>query len=175
MKFRLDSFNAYVINKVEGGYFLSNGNGFVIESEQAIEIGKGLIEFAKKHSKELEKYNINRNIELQKEINSYWKEMNEKTMKKVDKSGYIYLFECGGRYKVGYSKNPDRRLKELDKRPFKLNIIARSKKLDKAYDLEQELHQKLEKYRINGEWYEFSDDFVERIETLIKNLDTKDE
>ena len=25
MKFKLDSFNAYVINKVEGGYFLSNG------------------------------------------------------------------------------------------------------------------------------------------------------
>lgn len=168
---------AYVINEHEDGFYISDGNGFVVESEQAIEIGKGLIEFAKKHSEILKKHNIKRDAEFKQELGGYIAEMKKCMSEKStrDKSGYIYLFECGGRYKIGYSKNPNRRLKELDKRPFKLNLITRSKKINNAYDIEQELHKRLEKFRINGEWYEFENKLLKDIEKFINNINTKDE
>lgn len=163
----------YVINEHEDGFYISDGNGFVIESEQAIEIGKGLIEFAKKHSETLKEHNIKRDIEFKQELGIYADEMekciNEKSHR--DKSGYVYLFECGGRYKIGYSKDPNRRLKELDNRPFKLNPITRSNELRNAYDIEQELHQHLEKYKINGEWYQLEDKLVQAIKDFLDSLE----
>ena len=163
MKFNL--FSAYTINKQDDGFFISDGNGFVMESEQAIEIGKGLIKFAKKNSEALKTHNIKRDIEFKQELNSYTPRMNTDY-----KTGYIYLLECGGRYKIGYSKDPERRLKELDNRPFKLNLVIKSNKLKNAYDIEQEIHHHLNEHKINGEWYQLEDDLVQSLKDFLFNL-----
>lgn len=69
-------------------------------------------------------------------------------------SGYVYLFECGGRYKIGYSHNVEKRLNQLDTRPFQLNFIAKIYS-DIAFDVEQEIHKKLASFKVANEWYEF--------------------
>lgn len=93
----------------------------------------------------------------------------EKTTRYMN--GYIYLFECGGKYKVGISRNVERRVKDLDKRPFKVNLIAKVHS-DIAYKVEQEVHNRLKRYKIEGEWYDFPivpskdwfESFVRRVE-----------
>ena len=85
--------------------------------------------------------------------------------------GYVYLFECGGKYKIGVSQNVSRRIKDLDNRPFKVNLICKvySKM---AYKVESMIHKALKIYKIDGEWYDF--DFTptaERFETIIKKVE----
>lgn len=66
------------------------------------------------------------------------------------------MLECGGKYKIGFSKDVERRMRQLDTRPFKLNLVAKSKYLSDAYYWEQGLHDAFSDSRIDGEWYEFS-------------------
>lgn len=74
-----------------------------------------------------------------------------KTSKK-SKSGYIYVLQCADKYKIGYSTNVEQRIRQLDTRPFKLNLLLKCYS-DKAYDIEQELHKQLIEFRLEGEWY----------------------
>jgi len=68
------------------------------------------------------------------------------------KSGYVYVLQCKRNYKIGYSKNVTQRLSQLNNRPFKCKLILKVFS-DDAYHIEQELHRRLSKYRIHGEWY----------------------
>ena len=155
----------YMINKDKDGYFFSDCNGFVIESEIAIEIGKGIVNYAKKHKNDIQKYNNKKREEHEQELNDI-----KKVKNKSQKDGYIYFFECGGKYKIGYSKKPQERLKQLDKRPFKLNIICISPYLQDAYDYEKELHEYLLDNKIDGEWYELNECMLKIVKEHIENL-----
>lgn len=172
MNFSLDGFNVYMIRKSEDGFYISNCNGFLMEAEQMVEIATGLIKYANKYKNEITVYNQNRRIEVDNELNGYWNEMNRvtTTSKKRNTEGYIYLFECGGKYKIGFSSNVERRIKELDYRPFEINLITKSNLLSNAYDLEQELHSKYEQYKITGEWYEFSKSEIDEVVSYLENL-----
>lgn len=86
---------------------------------------------------------------------------------KMDKSGYIYLIESSsGHHKIGQSKNPKRRLKELQKGaaigPFTLDMICyfKVKNMD---DAEQYLHELYHDSRVNGEWFLLSSEQIEQI------------
>lgn len=79
-----------------------------------------------------------------------------------NKSGYVYLMRCQDFYKIGFSKNVERRQKQLDTRPFPLDIISKVYS-EIAFDVEQEIHQKLEDFRVEGEWYSF-DEFIDEQE-----------
>ena len=84
--------------------------------------------------------------------------------------GYVYFLECGGRYKIGFSKNVERRMRQLDTRPFKINLVAKSKYLSDAYDWEQGLHDACSDSRIDGEWYEFSVSDLRWLKEAIRKL-----
>lgn len=85
--------------------------------------------------------------------------------------GYVYLFECGGKYKIGVSKNVERRMKELDNRPFKVNLICKVYS-DMAYKVEQRIHELMSKFKIEGEWYEFKNTpSVDQFIKLVKNVE----
>lgn len=71
---------------------------------------------------------------------------------KPKKYGYIYLFKCKDKYKIDYSKNVERRFKELDNRPFELEYITKIYS-ENAYDIEKEMHNRLKEKVIDGEWY----------------------
>ncbi len=86
-------------------------------------------------------------------------------------SGYVYLFECGGKYKIGVSQNVSRRIKDLDRRPFKVNLI--SKVYSKmAYKVEGTIHSCLKSHKIEGEWYDFDTaPTAEWFESLVKRVE----
>lgn len=84
--------------------------------------------------------------------------------------GFVYLLKCGGKCKIGYSNNVERRIKELDTRPFPLELVAKVYS-NYAYDIEQELHRlaTYQGYRLTGEWYDFDmtkEDFVANVKCV---------
>lgn len=102
---------------------------------------------------------INKNIE-----EHFFDSFNVKKKYQVKKrSGYVYMLKCADKYKIGYSNNVENRIKELDTRPFKLKLIFKVYS-DAAYQIEQELHKRLEIYRDVGEWY------LDITEKMIKDM-----
>ena len=93
---------------------------------------------------------------------------NKKSYKERNKAGFIYLLKCSDKYKIGYSKNVEHRIKQLDTRPFKIELVLKIYS-ENAYDIEQELHKKLELHKADGEWYNSSLQKV-NIVSLIKEI-----
>jgi hypothetical protein len=93
----------------------------------------------------------------------------------MSKNGYVYLFRCSDFYKIGYSKNVYRRLKQLDTRPFPLDCIA-AVYSERAWDIEQYIHKAFYSLRAENEWYQFDFfpqenefyDFVKQIEMKLE-------
>lgn len=62
--------------------------------------------------------------------------------------------------KIGISKNPDSRVKELQvASPYKLRVsLIVSINIGTAKRLEQELHDYFKKFRVSGEWFKDTSD-----------------
>lgn len=68
----------------------------------------------------------------------------------------VYLIKCDktNTCKIGYASNPENRLSQLQTgNPFALELVG---VVDGDISLERELHIKFDKYRIKGEWFEYS-------------------
>lgn len=80
--------------------------------------------------------------------------------------GYVYFIqgENGGAIKIGYSKDPESRLKSLQTSyPDILKVlclIPGTEKIEKKY------HKKFENIRLNGEWFKPDETVFQEIETL---------
>ena len=83
---------------------------------------------------------------------------------------HVYLFECGGRYKIGVSKDVPSRIKQLDNRPFPVNVIAKSPLVDDAFDIESSLHSEFDMSRVYGEWFDLSEEQVRSISEYLCGL-----
>lgn len=90
---------------------------------------------------------------------------------------FIYLIKCedSDNYKIGFSSNPEKRLKELQVgHPFKLNIIST---YDSIYynEIENSLHNKYGYTKKTGEWFTLSLEdemnFIDECEKIHKNID----
>ncbi len=87
--------------------------------------------------------------------------------------GYVYLLSCEDKYKIGYSKNVERRIKQLDTRPYPLTLETKIYS-DVAYDIEQYLHRRLSKYRLQGEWYKFDNNIsIEDFEDVVLEIEKR--
>ena len=65
----------------------------------------------------------------------------------------IYFITDGRYTKIGYSYEPDKRLKELQTgNPFPLRLV---KVVNGDYGDEGKIHRSLSLYRLNGEWFDF--------------------
>jgi hypothetical protein len=74
-------------------------------------------------------------------------------------SSYIYIIGSDNPpYKIGISKNPERRLKNLQTgHPYKLKIWElRKTESKKTKLLESVIHKHLDSYRMSGEWFDIS-------------------
>lgn len=83
--------------------------------------------------------------------------------------GYVYLVgnPIFGWYKIGKSKTPEVRVKDLGiLLPFKLEVISVWAAVDHTL-MEQTLHEMYVTNRINGEWFEFS---REKVAELCKSI-----
>lgn len=147
---------AYVFTDHGDGIEMTDCHGFTTCAEDIMELCNGLMAYAFKHKSEIDVYNQKRMIELEEELNGCVGTTKKESRTMRSKGGYVYLLECGGKYKIGFSKDVERRMRQLDTRPFKLNLVAKSKYLSDAYYWEQGLHDAFSDSRIDGEWYEFS-------------------
>lgn len=161
MKKRINPYEAYVIVVKEDGMYLNNSLGYVFEADDLIEIGNNFIKFAKKHRKDLENHNLKRKIEIKEEMEQCRALYNLK--ENNYKKACIYILECGGKYKIGLSNNVERRRKELDNKPFPVNIVYKSKMIDDSYETEQEIHKMYESKKIYGEWFDLDELDIKRI------------
>jgi hypothetical protein len=82
-------------------------------------------------------------------------------------SGYVYLLQSPTKsYKIGRSKNPQDRLKTFSvKLPFEVEYIALIETPDMT-GLERQLHERFAEKRVNGEWFELSEEDVQYIQGL---------
>lgn len=116
-----------------------------------------------------------------KEFEIYYKEkMEEERMKQekaeserfknLDRSS-VYLIKDStlNRYKIGVSKEPEKRLLQLQTaNSNKLNLVCKTYPLHYAFKLEKEWHNLFNDYRIQSEWFLLGE---EHIEDLIRRME----
>ncbi len=78
--------------------------------------------------------------------------------------GYIYIVYSIGRYKIGLSKQPRRRIQAIQS-PYPIELICIIQTND-MLSLEIELHARFDHARKHGEWFELSDEDVEEIKHM---------
>jgi hypothetical protein len=91
------------------------------------------------------------------------------TVKEPKKPGYVYLLQAAsGQYKIGKTSDPKNRARTFGvKLPFQVDFICLIK-TDDYQTLEKSLHQRFEAKRIDGKWFNLSDEDVEYIKGLAK-------
>lgn len=91
-------------------------------------------------------------------------------MKTIETTTYIYVIsDKQGRYKIGRSAHPEKRLRQLQTgNSKKLEILAVVKR---DVWFEKRLHQMFSLHREKGEWFSLS---PEAVEFLLDYLKTKD-
>ena len=90
---------------------------------------------------------LSKEMSLEEYINDEW-------------MGFVYFIQAGdnGAIKIGYTKDVDRRIKELQtSNPEKLNLLL---KVGAEPNDEKVMHDKFKKYCINLEWYSPSDELI---------------
>src|ERR1051326_7588510 len=66
--------------------------------------------------------------------------------------GYVYIAAAeGGLYKIGQSRNPEKRLKRFSDVPFGLQLLHQIETDDCRW-LERRLHDQFWESRVSGEW-----------------------
>ena len=90
---------------------------------------------------------------------------------------FIYIIRCEKQnlFKIGISKNVDKRLKQLQTgNPYKLKCIYKIKSLEiKATKIEATIHQffkEANKKHVLNEWFNLSDDEVVNLAKCLNNF-----
>lgn len=87
----------------------------------------------------------------------FWDSANNKFVFDSTKIGYVYLIKAEGtnRLKIGYSKDPEKRLLAIQspQSPFKLKLVYKELVADCA-SFEKFLHDYYKDYRVFGEWFD---------------------
>lgn len=82
-------------------------------------------------------------------------------------SGYVYFIRCQDRVKIGFSKDPRRRLTKINAdAPYPCDLIGAA---DAALHPEREIHQRFAALRVHSEWFSLSDEiarFIERVNVI---------
>jgi hypothetical protein len=80
--------------------------------------------------------------------------------------GFIYVIRCGPYYKIGLSKQLDRRIKTLSiQLPHPVEVVMTAP-VGNMYRHEQELHSVFSDRRMNGEWFQLSEQDLETIRAM---------
>ena len=86
--------------------------------------------------------------------------------KAPDRSGWVYVLQAGPYYKIGKSKDVDRRIEQLATLPpFDIELVH-TMPTDNMGAVEQDLHRLFNAKRVNGEWFELTEEDVAWLKTL---------
>ena len=163
---------AYMLNydNVDGKDILipKDNRACVLDYKDIEAIIKGLQNFLEVTSQEtIDNFNKSKKERQRKLNHEHYKERFDKQEKEKVK-GFVYLLKIEGKnqYKIGVTKNLNKRLKQISpKMPFELKIEHKIKHND-IYGMEDELHNKFDDKRIKGEWFKLNDNDVNYIKGL---------
>lgn len=155
-----------MLHKCDDGYFLCGPTGDIATLEEIEDYAEKLLDFATRFEKDIVIHNLKNEIELNERFHCH-----RTTEKKIPKKRRVYLMECNNRYKVGVSVDPDKRAGQLNNRPFPVKVIAQSNMVHCAFEAEKEIHEWLDEYRIDGEWFDIPDGFVDSVVRAVTDVD----
>jgi hypothetical protein len=81
----------------------------------------------------------------------------------IGEGGYIYLVECGEKYKIGTTRNLDKRIKVFSTEYAFKPVLLHSIYSPTPYESEESFHNDYAEYRLNGEWFDLPKGDVEFI------------
>jgi len=85
----------------------------------------------------------------------------------------IYIIQCNEYYKVGISKSPRSRLKQLQtSNPYELKL-KRTYKLPSPKTSEALIHMMLKEYHVRGEWFNTELDVINSVIESLSDLDSE--
>ena len=93
----------------------------------------------------------------------------------ISRTGSIYLAECQGMYKIGYSNEMyDRRMKLQVNNPFSVSIVYTSDDIQGVNFVEAALHKKYADKCVRGEWFKLNKTNVKHIKTAVNKVSGAD-
>jgi len=120
------------------------------------------IKEAKKKHEEFEK--------LRKESEEFWK---KEPIIKTNNSGFVYLIKSGIYYKIGISRDPKQRIKNLQtSTPLKVKKII-VKEVENYLRIEEDLHEKFKEKRVRREWFNLNKEDVSTIKSILTSQEIK--
>jgi hypothetical protein len=86
---------------------------------------------------------------------------------KNPRRGFVYLFKANGLYKIGRSKDPEKRMRKMASAimPFQIEKVHSIGCKD-AHASEREFHKRFAPKRRMGEWFELTDEDVQAIMSI---------
>ena len=86
------------------------------------------------------------------------------------RSGYLYLLEVSGRYKIGRALKPKDRIKKYITENPDAVIVHSCVRVDDYKTVEKEVLDTFKDYQLRGEWFEFPDKVLSGAKRLIESL-----
>lgn len=84
----------------------------------------------------------------------------------ASKKQHLYVLQCKNYVKIGVSKSPDFRVKELQTgNPFKITLLL-FLEVDNAFCSEKYFHSKFSNRRGLGEWFEVNDEITKWVKDM---------
>lgn len=92
---------------------------------------------------------------------------------------YVYVIKStSGHYKIGLSDDPHRRLKQLKKTqgPYEYSLMVHISfpSRDSARRAERSIHNALDEWRVNGEWFSLSESFLVALGIILESWSAKE-
>lgn len=155
--------------ELENLWISQDRTAFLPSVEEIDRIVLFLISLKAKGQDAIDKYNHQRQLELEKEAHNY----QEATQIKIKQnpvnriiSGYIYFLGGDGYVKIGKAKKLYSRIASLELLfPFEVKLLHTIKSNDINKD-EVTFHKMFSTKRTNGEWFKLDEDDVAKIKTI---------
>ena len=113
--------------------YISDMNGDIESSSKVAPIINALMNFYSLYDDEYIDYlnykSQKEEIEQYKQWSIQHKKEKAEKAKEIHK-GYVYILKCADKYKIGFSNNVERRMQQLDTRPFPLEHIKNAWRME---------------------------------------------
>lgn len=167
------SYMQWMVAEDSDGAYLTNNLGYIATPTELKSVIDELIRFASERSDYIACKNAELDEYYENLRNGNYRSTSDS--KRNRKKRYLYMFKSGeDRYKIGVTTDVDRRLKELNNRPYPVELYAVSEApFYNAFEAERTMHEIHEDCRINGEWFKLSDEHARITASFVKyaNID----
>lgn len=161
----------WMVTEAPDGAYLMNTAGYIATPHELSLIIDELIRFAKEHSDLIACNNAEMDERYERWQRGDYSDIPRRESRA--KKRYVYMFKSGeNKYKIGVSENVERRLKELNERPYPVELFAVSEKpFYRAFEVERFLHEIHEDDRISGEWFEINEECANLTACVVQSAD----